>query len=63
MKDNVTQIINDFGESIVQVDGDIPFDLHAKDGDRFLFISHDQSFSPNYHVGSSKDILKNTTKS
>ena len=43
MKDNVTQIINDFGESIVQVDGDIPIDLHAKDGDRFLFISHDQS--------------------
>ena len=44
MKDNVTQIINDFGESIVQVDGDIPVDLHAKNEDRFLFISHDQSF-------------------
>ncbi len=41
---NVTQIINDFGENIVQVDGDIPVDLPAKDGDRFLFISHDQSF-------------------
>lgn len=40
---NITQIINDFGESIVQVDGDIPVDLPAKDGDRFLFISHDQS--------------------
>lgn len=42
--DNVTQIINDFGESIVQVDGDIPVNLPAKDGDRFLFISYDQSF-------------------
>jgi DNA modification methylase len=42
--DNITQIINDFGESIVQVDGDIPVDLPAKNGDRFLFISHDQSF-------------------
>ncbi len=42
--DNVTQIINDFGENIIQVDGDIPIDLPAKDGDRFLFISHDQSF-------------------
>ncbi|RKU14180.1 hypothetical protein C6501_08445 [Candidatus Poribacteria bacterium] len=41
--DNITQIINDFGENIVQVDGDIPVDLPAKDGDRFLFISHDQS--------------------
>lgn len=41
--DNITNIINDFGESIVRVDGDIPVDLPAKDGDRFLFISHDQS--------------------
>lgn len=40
---NVTQIVNDFGESIVQVDGDIPVDLPTKDGDRFLFISYDQS--------------------
>ena len=43
MMNNVTQIINEFGESIVQVDGDIPIDLPAKKGDRFLFISHDQS--------------------
>lgn len=43
MMNNVTQIINEFGESIVQVDGDIPIDLPAKEGDRFLFISHDQS--------------------
>ena len=42
--DNITEIVNDFGESIVRVDGDIPVDMPAKDGDRFLFISHDQSF-------------------
>ena len=41
---NITEIINDFGESIVRVDGNIPVDLPTKDGDRFLFISHDQSF-------------------
>ena len=44
MMDNITKIVNDFGESIIRVDGDIPVDLPAKDGDRFLFISHDQSF-------------------
>lgn len=42
--DNITEIVNNFGESIVRVDGDIPVNLPAKDGDRFLFISHDQSF-------------------
>ena len=41
--DNITKIVNDFGESIVRVDGDIPVDLPAKNGDRFLFISYDQS--------------------
>ena len=41
---NVKNIINEFGECVVQVDGDIPVDLPAKDGDRFLFISYDQSF-------------------
>ena len=41
---NITEIVNDFGENIVQVDGDIPVDLPAKNGDRFLFISYDQSF-------------------
>ena len=40
---NITQIVNDFGESIIQVDGDIPVDLSTKNGDRFLFISYDQS--------------------
>ena len=42
--ENITKIVNDFGESIVRVDGEIPIDLPAKNGDRFLFISHDQSF-------------------
>lgn len=42
--DNVTDIINEFGECVVQVDGEIPIDLPATVGDRFLFISHDQSF-------------------
>ena len=42
--DNITKIVNEFGESIVRVDGDIPVELPAKDGDRFLFISYDQSF-------------------
>lgn len=41
---NITEIINDFGERIIQVDGEIPVDLPTKNGDRFLFISHDQSF-------------------
>ena len=41
---NITDILNDFGENIVRVDGDIPVDLPTKDGDRFLFISYDQSF-------------------
>ena len=70
---NITQIVNDFGENITQVDGDIPVDLPTKDGDRFLFISYDQSFLThglhkyppnffqNYHVGSLNDILKKTT--
>ena len=40
----VTEIINNFGERIIQVDGEIPVDLPTKNGDRFLFISHDQSF-------------------
>lgn len=42
--DNITRIVNGFGESILQVDGDIPVNLPTRDGDRFLFISHDQSF-------------------
>jgi len=41
--DNVKEIINEFGEKIIRVDGEIPVDLPIKDGDRFLFISYDQS--------------------
>lgn len=41
--DNVKEIINEFGEKIIRVDGEIPIDLPVKEGDRFLFISYDQS--------------------
>lgn len=41
--DNVRMIVNEFGENIVRVDGEIPIDLPVKKGDRFLFISYDQS--------------------
>ena len=40
---NVSTITNEFGEKITRVDGDIPPDLEIKNGDRFLFISYDQS--------------------
>ena len=39
----VRRIVNPFGEEIVQVDGEIPVELPVNDGDRFLFISYDQS--------------------
>ena len=41
--DSVRKIVNPFGEEIVQVDGEIPVGLPLNDGDRFLFISYDQS--------------------
>ncbi|HOQ17855.1 DNA methyltransferase [Acetomicrobium sp.] len=41
--DNVKEITNDFGEKIIRVDGEIPVDLPINNGDRFLFISYDQS--------------------
>lgn len=41
--DNVKEIVNEFGEKIIRVDGEIPVDLPVNDGDRFLFISYDQS--------------------
>jgi len=41
--DNVKEIVNEFGEKIIRVDGEIPAGLPVKDGDRFLFISYDQS--------------------
>lgn len=40
---NVKEITNEFGETLVRVDGDIPIDLPITDGQRFLFISYDQS--------------------
>ena len=39
----VRRIVNPFGEEILQVDGEIPVELPVNDGDRFLFISYDQS--------------------
>jgi len=41
--DNVKEIVNEFGERIIRVDGDIPVDLPISDGDRYLFISYDQT--------------------
>ncbi len=40
---NVKEQINEFGEKIVRVDGEIPVDLPVKNRQRFLFISYDQS--------------------
>lgn len=39
----VSRTTNAFGEEIIKVDGEIPLDLEPKNGDRFLFISYDQS--------------------
>ena len=39
----VREIVSPFGEKVVQVDGEIPVELPVNDGDRFLFISYDQS--------------------
>ena len=41
--DNVRKTVNPFGEEVVRVDGEIPVELPVNDGDRFLFISYDQS--------------------
>ena len=47
---NVKEIINDFGERITRVDGEIPINLPISNGDRFLFISYDQSkFTHGFH--------------
>jgi DNA methylase. len=40
---NVKVITNEFGEELVRVDGEIPVDLAVANGQRFLFISYDQS--------------------
>lgn len=39
----ITKTTNGFGEELTKVDGEIPPDLEVKTGDRFLFISYDQS--------------------
>jgi len=41
--DNVKEVTNNFGETLTRVDGEIPVDLEVKKGQRFLFISYDQS--------------------
>ena len=41
--DNVKEIVNEFGEKTIRVDGEIPVDLPINNEDRFLFISYDQS--------------------
>lgn len=40
---NVKEQINEYGEKIVRVDGDIPVDLPIENEQRFLFISYDQT--------------------
>ena len=46
----VKTLTNEYGETITRVDGDIPVDLPFENGDRFLFISYDQSkFTHNVH--------------
>jgi len=42
-RSNVKEITNTFGEKLVRVDGDIPVDLPIENGQRFLFISYEQS--------------------
>jgi DNA modification methylase len=39
----IQKIVNEFGEEITKVDGEIPVDLEPSSGERFLFISYDQS--------------------
>ena len=39
----IKTITNEFDENIIRVDGDIPIDLPVTQGERFLFISYDQS--------------------
>lgn len=39
----ISKTTNEFEEEIIKVDGEIPSNLEVKNGDRFLFISYDQS--------------------
>ncbi len=40
---NVSPITNTFGETLTRVDGEIPINLKVNQGDRFLFISYEQT--------------------
>ena len=40
---NVSTIVNTFGETLTRVDGEIPIDLPVNKGDRFFFISYEQT--------------------
>jgi DNA modification methylase len=40
---NIKEQINEYGEKIIRVDGDIPVDLPIENEQRFLFISYDQT--------------------
>lgn len=40
---NISYVTNDFDETLTRVDGEIPTDLPITNGDRFLFISYDQT--------------------
>jgi DNA modification methylase len=40
---NVSEITNEFEETLIRVDGDIPRDLDVQQGNRFLFVSYEQS--------------------
>jgi len=40
---NVSKVTNNYGETLTRVDGEIPIDLQINNGDRFLFISYEQT--------------------
>ena len=40
---NVKEQVNEYGEKIIRVDGEIPVDLPVESGEHFLFISYSQS--------------------
>ena len=40
---NVSEVTNNYGETLTRVDGEIPVDLKINSGDRFLFISYEQT--------------------
>ena len=40
---NVSEVTNNYGETLTRVDGEIPVDLQINNGDRFLFISYEQT--------------------